>query len=300
VNQVAGEHPPFIPAPLIVAVAPNGARKTKTDHAAIPLTAGELADEAARCRDAGASMIHLHVRDAEQGHILDADLYREATEAIRGAVGDELIVQITTEAVGIYRAPEQMAVVRDVVPEAISTAIRELIPDAASEAEAERFYGWAADESILVQYILYDAADVERFADLRKRGVLPDGPTSVLYVLGRYSVGQRSQPSDLLPFLEAARGHDADWHWSVCAFGPLEGACALTAAGLGGHVRVGMENNMLLSDGSLAPDNAALVRQVSSGAGSMGRVIADAGTARDILNRSPYRVGEERPATRAI
>ena len=66
------------------------------------------------------------------------------------------------------------------------------------------------------------------------------------------------------------------------AFGAREGACGLAAA-LGGHVRVGFENNTRLSDGSIAPDNAALVAQARAGAALLGREIADAQTARDML-----------------
>lgn len=287
------------PSPMMIAVAPNGARKLKADHPAIPLTAAELADEAEACVNAGACMIHLHVRDNEGGHSLDPDRYKEAIAAIRDRVGNQLIIQITTEAVGIYFPEEQMASVRAVEPEAVSTAIRELVADSDAEKAAKEFYAWATSRNILVQYILYDAADVLRFVDLRERGVLPGGVCSVLYVLGRYSAGQRSQPADLLPFLQAAEGYDADWHWSVCAFGPLEGACALTAGGLGGHARVGMENNVLLNDGSLAAGNAALVRQVFDGAAMMSRAVAGADEARQILSRSPDRVSHESPETRA-
>lgn len=277
------------PEPLMIAVAPNGARKRKADHPAIPLTPEELAIDAAACADAGASMIHLHVRDDDGGHSLDPVRYETASAAIRDAVGDRLIIQITTEAVGLYGRAEQMDSVRAVVPEAVSTAIRELVPDEGAEAEAREFFAWAADAGIRVQYILYDASDVRRFIDLRERGILPGGHCAVLYVLGRYAADRRSVPRDLLPFLQAAHGCDDEWYWSVCAFGPLESACALTAAGLGGHVRVGLENNSLLNDGSLAPDNAALVRQVSDGAAMMSRPVADASTARQMLSRAPDR-----------
>ncbi len=271
--------------PLIIAVAPNGARRTKADHASLPMTAEECAREAAQCHEAGAAMIHLHVRDREGRHSLDAGLYRDAIAAVRAAVGDDLIIQVTTEAVGIYTADEQMEMVRDVCPEAVSTAIRELVPDTGSEQAAADFYAWAEKENIAVQYILYDGADVRRFADLRSRGIIPGDVVSVLYVLGRYAKDQRSQPSDLLEFIDAARDVCADWHWSVCAFGPLEGACALIAAGLGGHARVGMENNLYLNDGSLAPGNAALVRQVHDGADLLARSVATAAQAREILAR---------------
>ncbi|MDX1655702.1 MAG: 3-keto-5-aminohexanoate cleavage protein, partial [Candidatus Competibacteraceae bacterium] len=116
---------------------------------------------------------------------------------------------------------------------------------------------------------------------LLERGVVPQRQPFVLYVLGRYTVGQFSEPSDLLPMLEAARG--CDWHWSVCAFGARENACALTAAALGGHARVGFENNLLLADGTTAPDNAALVAQLVAGARLLGREVADAHQARRLL-----------------
>src|SRR5579863_3077605 len=61
---------------VIVTVAPNGGRKTKADHPALPLTADELARTAAECLERGASMIHLHVRDKDGGHSLDPEAYR--------------------------------------------------------------------------------------------------------------------------------------------------------------------------------------------------------------------------------
>ena len=120
--------------PTAIAVAPNGGRKVKADHPAVPLTPAELAVTAARCRDAGASMIHAHVRTADGHHLLDADAYKDATAAIRGAVGQDLVIQITSEALGKYSPAEQRAVVRDVRPEAVSLALRELVPDASEEA----------------------------------------------------------------------------------------------------------------------------------------------------------------------
>jgi len=272
-------------SPLIIAVAPNGARKVKSDHPAIPLTPAELAREAAACVDAGASMIHLHVRNANGGHTLDADLYKAALNAVAAEVGRRIIVQITTEAVGIYQPPEQMACVRAVKPEAVSLAVREFCPDAASEAEAAEFFAWVVSSGISPQYILYSDDDVRRFADLRRRGVVPGENPFVLYVLGRYTKGQVSDPSDLLPFLSAAGAEfDITPPWAMCAFGAREAACALTATALGGNVRVGFENNMLLADGSVAAGNSALVDQAVAGAALCGRAIADADTVRAILS----------------
>lgn len=268
-------------APLIIAVAPNGARRTHADHAGVPVGPAEMAETAARCLDAGACMLHLHVRDAEGRHLLDAGAYAEATAAVRDRVGDRMIVQITTEAVGHYTPDQQMAVVRAVRPEAVSVAVRELVADAAAEPAAAAFFAELAEQGVLVQHILYSAEDVARFRDLRARGVIAAGTVCPLFVLGRYTAGLRSDPADLLPFLAAWEGEAAPW--AMCAFGPREAACATAAMAFGGHVRVGFENNLWLPDGRVAADNAALVEQVVQAAFPAGRKPADAETARTLL-----------------
>lgn len=266
--------------PYILAVAPNGARRTQADHPALPLTPAELARTAAACREAGACMLHLHVRDAAGAHTLDVDAYRAAIDAVRHAVGDRMIVQITTEAVGRYTPAQQMAVVRALRPEAVSLAIRELVPDAAAEGPAAAFLSWLRAEGIQAQYIVYSATELARFNDLRARGVVPPAPAFLLFVLGRYDAARASRPQDLLPFLAVVEEHDV---WALCAFGRTEGICALTAALLEGHSRIGFENNMLLADGRLAPDNAALVAEAAAEAARIGRPLADADAARDLL-----------------
>ncbi|MFQ5785153.1 MAG: 3-keto-5-aminohexanoate cleavage protein [Alphaproteobacteria bacterium] len=266
---------------LIVTVAPNGARRTKADHPALPITPDEIASCAAACRDAGAAMIHLHVRDREGRHLLAADAYRTATVAIRREAGEEIIVQVTSEAAGRYGVDQQMAVVRELRPEAVSLALREIVPDEAGEPKAAGFLDWLAVERILPQFIVYSPDEIDRYRALRGRGVIPGDRHFLLFVLGHYSTQRTSAPRDLLPFL-AVHGEDPS-PWAVCAFGAQESACALTAAGLGGHVRVGFENNLALSDGSRAPDNAALVVQVQTGAALLGRSLADGAEARDML-----------------
>ncbi|MGY2047622.1 3-keto-5-aminohexanoate cleavage protein [Methylobacterium sp. JK268] len=270
--------------PLIIAVAPNGARLTKADHPALPITAREVGLEAARCREAGAAMIHLHVRDAEERHSLDVDRYRDAIAAVRREAGPDMIVQVTTESVGVYAPAEQIAAMRALQPEAFSAAVRELFADPEGEAEAAAFLAEQAAAGALVQHILYDAGDVTRFQGLVARGLIPLGRASVLFVLGRYAAGQRSDPADLLPFLEAWNsGHHLDLPWSLCAFGRREAACLVTAACLGGDVRVGFENNLARPDGSLAPDNAAQVAALAALARGLGIEIAGPTAARALL-----------------
>lgn len=267
-------------APLVSAVAPNGARRTKVDHPALPMTAEDMAKTAAACHEAGAALLHLHVRDKEGKHSLDVDAYRDSIAAVKRAVGDGLIIQATSEAAGVFERPAQVAMVQGLKPEAVSLALRELLPEGFDEKEGAAFFAWCLRERIQVQYILYSAAEVTRFVDLHARGIIPQEHPFVLYVLGRYTAGQRSTPDDLLPFLEAGKGLK---RWAVCAFGPREAACALTAVALGGHSRVGFENNLQAADGSQAADNAALIAGVSAGARAMGRPLADAATARHLL-----------------
>jgi uncharacterized protein (DUF849 family) len=178
----------------------------------------------------------------------------------------------------VYKAPEQIAMVTTLKPEAVSVGLREVDQPEIGETGLARFFGWLAQERVMTQVILYDVADLQRWQALRAQGVIPDAPWSLLFVLGRYSVGQTSVPQDLLPFVMAHTGTES---WSMCAFGAGEHACATTAAALGGHVRVGFENNLLLNDGQVAPDNAALVRQIAESARVLGRSLYTAQQARE-------------------
>ncbi|TDF65469.1 3-keto-5-aminohexanoate cleavage protein [Cupriavidus sp. L7L] len=281
-TQAAAARAALADSPLIVTVAPNGAYKQAADHPAVPLTAAALAQEARACLDAGAAMMHMHVRDAQGRHSLDAQAYRDALAAVKQAVGDSLLVQVTSEAAGVYKAPAQMAMVRELRPEAVSVGLREVAVPEIPESELAAFFAWLARERVMTQVILYDAADVRRWHALRARGLVPAGAWSLLYVLGRYSAGQVSSPHDLLPFLQVAAESDDALPWAICAFGREENACVTAAAAFGGHVRVGFENNLLLRDGSRAPGNAALVAHAVQGGLTLGRPIADAADARRI------------------
>ncbi|MBX6318360.1 3-keto-5-aminohexanoate cleavage protein [Pigmentiphaga sp.] len=272
-----GAAPAELDAPLILTVAPNGAYKKTSDHPAVPVTPGQLAETAKQCLDAGAAMLHMHVRKADQSHSLEPDTYLAATRAVRQAVGNELVIQITTEAAGVYAPDEQVAAVMAVKPEAVSVGLREIALGPQADARVQSLFSWLARERVMTQVILYDVGDVERWMNYRRRGVVPDAPWFILFVLGRYSAGQVSSPTDLLPFLEA---YDHAYPWAMCAFGRHEHACAAAAAALGGHVRVGFENNLYLRDGSTAPDNAALVRQVAEVAAALGRPLATAAQVR--------------------
>jgi len=209
------------------------------------------------------------VRDQAGKHVLDADGYRDAISAIRNKLGDDIVIQVTTEAVGMYKNDAQMALVRDLKPEAVSLGLRELLPEGGDEKEFATFWKWLRAERIWPQVILYDDSDVLRLMDLRNRGVLGNDHLSVLFVLGRYGK-QQAEAAELVPFLNAIEGQVA-LDWSVCAFGAKENACITAAACLGGHARVGFENNRYLPDGTIALDNAQLIEQAVMSAQLVGR-----------------------------
>ncbi len=263
----------FYAQPLIITSAPNGAYKQASDHAEVPLSTSQIAQTARRCLEEGASMLHLHIRDAQGRHSLDVEGYRAAQNAVRQAVGDALVIQVTSEAAKVYEAPAQIAMVRALKPEAVSIGLREVDQPAIGEAGLAELFAWLARERVMTQVIVYDVADLRRWQDLRARGIVPDAPWFLLFVLGRYTAGQTSNPTDLVPFVHA---HSTGEPWAVCAFGKTEHACVSAAASLGGHVRVGFENNLYLKDGQLAPDNAALVAQAAEAARSLGRPLASA------------------------
>ncbi|NRG19562.1 3-keto-5-aminohexanoate cleavage protein [Rhizobiales bacterium] len=265
---------------MILMSAPNGARKMPSDHPALPITASDIARTAAEVCEAGASMIHVHVRDKAGAHLLDAAAYSQVTQAIRREVGDRLVVQITTEAVGRYTAAEQIKLVREVRAEAVSLAVREIIPDEEHEAEAAALFNWMLASHVAPQFIVYDANDLRRFHALRDKGVIPFEEAFLLFVLGRYSQAGTASARDLVDFLQVAQERDI---WSVCAFRDLEHKATVLAAILGGHARVGFENNTLLPDGTTAENNAALVRSAAQEAVRFDRTLATAFEVRQIL-----------------
>lgn len=259
---------------VAIAVAPNGGRRGKQDHPALPIGPDELAETAEKCLIAGAAMIHVHVRDREGRHSLDPEAYRAATEAIRERVGRRLVVQMTSESLGAFTPEQQMETVRAVRPEAVSLALRELAPDAAHEAVFASFLDWLRRERVMAQIILYSAEEASRLGEMEKRGLIPFDEVPVLFVLGRYSPGQISEPADLLPFIDPRP--PASRHWMVCAFGHHETACVTAAALLGGHARVGFENNLHMPDGTLAAGNEDLVSAARKALEACGLTLAGA------------------------
>ena len=252
------------PLPRLM-VAPTGAHKTKADHPALPITLTEIVEAAAACHAAGADGVHLHIRDNNGHHVLDAARYRDAIAALAEAVPD-MAVQITTEAAGIYTAAEQRALVSDVRPRLVSISLVEMTHLGEMEMVAE-YYHTCRLEGIAVQHILYGEQDLQRMTQLLDAGGLHTDNLQMLFVLGRYTQGQTSAPEDLHPFTNWLKSQGLAADWSACAFGPRETECLVETHRLGGKLRVGFENSFWNSDGSLAKDNAERVAEVVNAIG---------------------------------
>jgi 3-keto-5-aminohexanoate cleavage enzyme len=242
-----------------IMVAPTGARRRKADHPALPITLAEIIETAQDCWKAGARGLHAHVRDHDGAHVLDAGLYRELI-AEMARVQPEMLVQITTEAVGRYSPADQRGVVKQVMPRAVSVSLREMLAD----GPAGDFYHWAQEADIAVQHILYDSADISLLAQATAKGQVPQQGLQAILVLGRYTVGQRSDPADLAPLVQQLTRFSPQADWAACAFGQAETACLKRAFDLGGKARVGFENNLVDASGNVATDNAARVAEIAT------------------------------------
>ncbi|WP_020558390.1 3-keto-5-aminohexanoate cleavage protein [Thiofilum flexile] len=242
-----------------IMVAPNGARRTKADHPELPMTIPEIVACAKACYQAGAGGIHAHVRDAQGRHVLDVGRYQELLTELTVQVPD-LVVQVTSEAAGIYQAVEQQTIMRALAPAYMSVAWREMVPNQAPNTlkAARDFYAWAADNTVTIQHILYSADDLLAWLQAIDMQLIPwQTQTQVLFVLGRYTQNQQSSPQDLIPFLQLLDQLQlrSELQWAVCAFGVSETECLLAAAKQGGCMRVGFENSLWQADGSLAANN---------------------------------------------
>jgi 3-keto-5-aminohexanoate cleavage enzyme len=245
-------------------VAPNGARHGKAQHPALPVTIDDLAICARDCHAAGARGIHLHVRDEAGVHVLDADLFNRAAEAVDRATGGGMLVQATSEAVGRFSPADQCALLAGLRTPAVSVALRELIPDAAHESAAAAALAEVAGRGVAVQYILFRPPEIAWFEGLVERGVVPDVALDVLFAVGHYTIGD-SEPAMLADTVATWRSSplSSRAEWMVCGFGITETAVLAGALAMGGKARVGFENSFLHADGTTARDNADRVSRIA-------------------------------------
>ena len=245
-------------------VAPNGARRLKSAHHAIPLTDAELIKTAIDCHKSGADGIHIHIRDDAGLHLLDAGRYRALLDQLRDAVPD-FYLQVTSESAERYDTQTQQSMMRSLKPRHVSVALREMVRSPADWPKATDFYSWAEDNGVEIQHITYSTDELRRFIDACARGKIPGDHHLLQLVLGSYDGSQISRPAHIKNFTALIDASGLSIDWGLCAFGKEETACLIETARLGGKARVGFENSLWNADGSIAANNAARVLEVRTG-----------------------------------
>jgi len=242
-------------------VAPNGARKVKKDHPAVPLTISEIVTTAKSCNKVGAGAIHLHVRDKEGQHVLDVGLYKEALNELEHQVPN-MHIQVTTEAVGKYSPADMRKLAYDVTPPGASIGTSELIPSRKPEEEDIKLYKYLTEAGTKIQHILYKPEDIDLLIELLNKAEIPINDAWCLFVIGHYS-GRISYPENILPFIKKMKEHNINLDWAICAFRKEEMDCLEKAISLGGKLRVGFENSLFMPNGEIAPDNHTKVDAIN-------------------------------------
>jgi len=242
-------------------VAPNGARRVKKDHPAVPLTIKETVETAKACYEVGAGAIHLHVRDENGQHVLDAGLYKKALNELENQV-PKMHIQVTTEAVGKYSPEDMRKLAYDVVPPGTSIGTAELIPSRIPENEDVKLYKYLTEAGTKIQHILYKPEDIDLLVELLSKANISVENAWCLFVIGHYT-GKTSYPENIPPFLKKMEKNKIKLDWSICAFGKEEIGCLEKAVSLGGKIRVGLENSLFMPSGELALDNQSKVAAVN-------------------------------------
>ncbi len=277
------------PAPCIITAAIVGAETTRAQTPHLPITAEEIGEEAARCVAAGATVIHLHVRDDAGNPSQDTERFRLAIRAIRsrcapiiqtstgGAVGmpiDERCGPLTLTAqdapematlnVGTINFGDDIFVNRRLDTQQVATRI--------------------AKAGLMPEVELYDLGHLDIVRELVDKGLLtpPLHTQFVLGVRGALAASRRN--------LELLIDRLADFPgstWGVAGVGRHQLAMAELAAALGGNIRVGLEDNIFIEKGVLAQGSAPLVARAVELCQAAGRQVATLEQARAVLTKAP-------------
>ena len=268
-------------APAIITAAICGAETTREMTPHLPFTAAELAEEAARCREAGASVIHLHVRRDDGTPTQDRALFQKALDAIR-ARSDVIIQTSTGGAVGMS-AEERAQPLECAPPPEMATLNAgslnfgddvflnpfPLVREFAKRMRAKK---------VAYELECYDVGHLEACLRLAEEGVI-DLPAPFDFVMGVR--GGISASEENLRFLISKLPPGSTF--SVAGIGRHQLPMAALSLKMGGHVRCGLEDNIYLSKGVLAKGSYELVARVAELARAAGRPVATPVQAREIL-----------------
>lgn len=268
---------------LILTVGITGSRITRLQTPYIPITPEEIAQSGIESWKAGASILHIHVRDPKTGlGTQEVSVFREVVVRLRSET--DAILCLTTSGIPGRNLPiPERLTPLSLAPEFVSFDAGSvnmgenvfLNPPEFLEALAKE----TVAKGIKPELEVFEAGMVYTCLRYRERDLLKR-PLHFQFVLGTPG-GMPATPKSLLHLSEII---PCDSTWSVIGVGAGQLGMAMMAMMMGGHVRVGLEDNIYYSKGVLAKSNAELVERVVRIAKEFGREIANPQEARKILN----------------
>jgi 3-keto-5-aminohexanoate cleavage enzyme len=267
---------------VIISVAITGSVPRKRDNPALPVTVAEQVESTHAAYEAGAALVHVHVRNDDETPGSDPAKFAAFQDGIRKHCPD-IIVQFSTGGRG--RALESRGAMLHLKPDMASLATGSVnFPTIVYENPPDFVRSLAAtmrDLRIKPEIEVFDLAMLYNTADLVAEGlVLP--PPHVQFVLGvKHALPARR---DILDF-EVAKLRELlpGATWTAAGIGRHQFEVARWALEMGGHCRTGLEDNIRMDRTTLAPSNAALVARVAELAAEAGRPVATAREARAML-----------------
>lgn len=269
-------------ARTLITVAPTGAETAKADVPTLPTTPEELVETAVACEAAGAALIHIHVRDSDHRPTLDPVLLKEAVVAVREAT--DLVVQLSTG--GAVTDPlEQRLTVLDADPDSCS-----LTCGTTNFGDDVFLNPWgfmvdlyrqAQEREVVPEFELFELGHVHALRRLIDECGLPyGGQVHVDFVMG-VPGAMPGTPQTLLAALELLPPEVTSW--SATGIGRTHLPVAAAALSAGGHLRVGMEDNLVFAKGRPVTHNKELVARAAELATLMQRPPMSTTEARELL-----------------
>ncbi len=266
---------------LIITACICGAEVTKEHNPAVPYTVEEIVREAKSAYDAGASIIHLHVREDDGTPTQSKTRFAECIEAIRKVCPDVIIQPSTGGAVGMSN--EERLQPCELNPEmaTLDCGTCNFGGDdifVNTENMIKDFAAVMNERGIKPEIEVFDKGMIDMAIRLHKKGHIK-APMHFDFVMG-VNGGISGEPRDLLFMAESI---PAGSTWTVAGVGRFEYPMVTMGILMGGHVRVGFEDNVYLEKGVAAASNGEMVEKVVRIAKELGRPIATPAEAREIL-----------------
>ena len=266
---------------LIITAAICGAEVTKEQNPAVPYTLEEMVREAKSAYDAGAAVIHVHVRWDDGTPTQDRERFRVVMDAIRAACPGVILIPSTGGAVGM--TAEERLQPTELMPEmaTLDCGTCNFGDDVfVNDLPILRAFGKRMLENhIKPEYECFEMGHVDTILKLANKGLVPGAPMQFNFVLG--VAGCTPATAGNLDWL--VRSIPAGSTWTATGIGRAAFELAAPAIAMGGNVRVGFEDNLYLSKGVLAKSNGELVKKVADLAALLGRPVATPAEARGIL-----------------